>query len=143
MEDPMDILANLNSIKERYGRLQNLFNEFCAQIINLQKEDARLDLLEVEQSGNILSITFLDRKIVAKFSSSVDDNGGQKGYISCLLLSPTDDDKPKLIEKFSFNGQGNTNIETNNENDPYVINDRSDAIGIILNWAAISIKENF
>ena len=143
MEDPMIILANLNTIQERYGRLKNLFNEFCAQVLNLKNEDERLNILAIEQSDNILSIEFLDRKIVAEFSFLVDDNGGQKGYISCQLMSPTEDGNSKLIEKFSFNGQGNASLATSNEDDPYVINDRTDAISIVLNWAAISVKENF
>ncbi|RLJ20913.1 hypothetical protein DJ030_06005 [bacterium endosymbiont of Escarpia laminata] len=95
MEDPMVILDNLNSIQERYGRLKNLFNEFCAQVLNLKKEDDRLNIIEVEQSDNVLLITFLDRKIEATFSFMVDDNGGQKGYINCQLLSQKEDEKPK------------------------------------------------
>ena len=143
MEDPMVILANLTATNERYIRLQGLFNEFCAQILNLKKQDERLNLLAVEQSGNILTVEFLDRKMEASFLFFVDDNGGQKGYIHCQLLSLTEDGNPKLIEKFSFNGQGTTSISSNSENDPYVINDRKDAITIVLNWAAISVKENF
>ena len=143
MEDPMVLLSNLKTTHERYNRLQGLYNEFCAQILNLRKEDDRLAILSIEQSGNTLTVNYLDRIIEANYLFSVDDNGGQKGYVYCQLLSPTKDNMPMLIEKFSFNGQGTTDISSKNDNDPYMINDHNDAVTILLNWASISVKENF
>lgn len=141
MEDPMVLLSSPNTTHERYNRLQGLFNEFCAHIMNLIKEDNKFAIFAIEQSGNTLTVNFLDRKIEARFLFFIDDYGAQKGYIHCQLLSPTEGDEPILIGKFSFNGQGEASITTNNDDDQYTINDRKDAITILLNWATISVKE--
>lgn len=93
MEGSMVILANLNTMQERYRRLQNLKNE-----------DERFNILAKEYSDDIPLIEFLDRKIVAEFPFVVDDNGRRKGYINCQLISSTENGSSKLIEKFSFNG---------------------------------------
>lgn len=143
MEDANVMLNNIISIHNRYSTLQGLFNEFCAQILNTVERDERLTILNINQSDNTLTIEFLDRKIQADFLSFVDDNGGQKGHIKCNLICPTENNEPKLIENISFNGQGATNIATNNDNDPYMINDHTDAIAILFNWVTISTKENF
>lgn len=141
MEQTMTILATLNDTVERYNALQVKFNEFCAQILNTQKIDDRLSIFTAEQTENILLIGFLDRKIEVTYLFSTTDEGSRKGHIQCSLLSPTLNNEPLIIEKIGFNGTGTADIPAKDNGDKYEIQNREDAINILVNWISLSLNE--
>ena len=46
------------------------------------------------------------------------------------------------IHSFSFNAKGVTNIEVQNDNDPYEIHNHLDAVNILAYWLKQSLNEN-
>ena len=142
MEQAMVILGKLKTTLERYNKLQIRFNEFCSKISKTQKDDDRFSIFKVEQTDNVLHIEFLDRKIEVTYLFSITNEENKKGYIQCSLLSPTPNNEPLVIEKFSFNGEGVTDIPAKDNGDSYEIQNNEDAMNILVNWIYLSLNEN-
>ena len=142
MEPAKDLIAELISATDRYYQLLERYNEFIAQIKSLLTRDERLTDVKITRNPNdSLKITFLDRELLVTFKFSTIE-GPRAGYINCYLTPNYPETEMKNIHSFSFNTQGVTNIEVQNDNDPYKIHNHKDAVNILAYWLKQSLNEN-
>jgi hypothetical protein len=142
MEPANDLIAELRSATDRYNQLLARYNEFIAQITALLKADDRFIDVQITRNPNdSITITFLDRKLLVTFKFSTIE-GSRVGYINCYLKPSEPETEMKNIHSFSFNAQGVTNIEVQNDNDPYEIHNHKDAVNILAYWLKQSLNES-
>ena len=142
MEPTNDLIGQIVSAKDRYNNLLIRYNEFVAQITALLSDDDQLnDVVITRNTDNSLTIKFLDRELLAKFSFSI-NNGNRIGSINCYLMPIEPETEIKNIHSFTFTANGVTNIPVPNENDPYEIHNHRDAINILAHWLRESQNGN-
>ena len=142
MEPANDLIEQIVSAKARYNDLLIRYNEFVAQITALLTDDDRLnDVVITQNQDNSLTIKFLDRELLAKFSFSI-NNGNRVGSINCYLMPIETEAEIRNIHSFTFTANGETNIPVPNDNDPYEIHNHRDAVNILAHWLRESLNEN-
>lgn len=143
MESANNLISDIANIKERYDRLLNRFNEFVAQILAVKGEDVRFNDIEIIDKGdNSINIRYLDRELIARFTFFINADGNRKGYVTCYKVSGYPKPEPIIIHSFNFTAQGETDLPPNNEGDPYELQDRVDAVNILLHWVRLSVNED-
>ena len=142
MEPANDLIGKIVSAKDRYNNLLIRYNEFVAHITALRKKDDRLnDVVITRNTDNSVTIEFLDRELLAKFSFSI-NNGNRIGSINCYLMPIEPETMIRNIHSFTFTANGETNIPVPNENDPYEIHNHRDSVNILAHWLMESLNEN-
>jgi len=141
MESADDLIGQIVSAIDRYNNLLIRYNEFVAQITALRAHDDRLnDVVITENPDNSLTIKFLDRELLAKFSFSI-NNGNRIGSINCYLMPIEPGTEIRNIHSFTFTASGEANIPVPNDNDPYEIHNHRDAVNILAHWLRESLNE--
>jgi hypothetical protein len=142
MEPANDLIGQIVSAKAIYNDLLIRYNEFVAQITALLTGDDRLnDIVITQNQDNSLTIKFLDRELLAKFSFSI-NNGNRVGSINCYLMPTETEAEIRNIHSFTFTANGETNIPVQNDNDPYEIHNHRDAVNILAHWLRESLNKN-
>lgn len=142
MKPASDLIAELISATDRYNQLLARYNEFIAQITALLKRDESFTDVQITRNpNNSLTITFLGRELLVTFKFSIIESS-RAGYINCYLKPNEPETEMKNIHSFSFNVRGVTNIEVQNDNEPYEIHNHKDAVNILAYWLKQSLNEN-
>ncbi len=142
MEPANDLIGQIVSAKDEYNNLLIRYNEFVAHITALRKKDDRLnDVAITRNTDDSLTIVFLDRELLAKFSFSI-NNGNSIGSIICYLMPIEPEAKIRNIHSFTFTANGETNISAPSGNDPYEIHNHRDSVNILAHWLIESLNKN-
>ena len=90
-----------------------------------------------EPDKPLLTVRFCGKELRFCF-----DMVGEQGQVRCLVASPNDvDEEPKELSRFTFNGQGLTNIPPPagaRDADPLIIDSRRTACNIVANFLMVA-----
>ena len=122
-------------LQRRYVRLRHRFEQFVRCFLPGELRDFPIDGVEFspEPDKPLLVARFCGKKY--RFCFDMIDQGA-RGQVRCLVSSSNDeeDSEPEELGRFTFNGDGITNITPPPEGDPLPIHEGGAPFGIIVSF---------
>lgn len=141
MDSTQDLIKEFQSIQKRYEKLHGKYTGFVTEIMAAKENDPSLNGIDIDNHDtNSISIRYLDRELLVRFSFFIGQDGHRKAYLSCYSVKNTPDTQPVSMHEFSFNAQGAADIP-HDGGDPYDIGNRADAVNILFYWIRLSFEK--
>lgn len=124
----------------RYLRLRERFGAFLAGLDWLVQANCPIKGVVVAKApdGDACSISFTTVTIRLAFAMSISaDSGVPTGNVVCTLMAPAFQVEPPVIASFTFNGNGTTNFEVPQGEDP--VNMSTYAVDIALHLLGVAL----
>ncbi|MDL0431742.1 hypothetical protein QPM17_11420 [Marinobacter sp. TBZ242] len=132
MNSTGDSLEKLAQAQRRYGKFRELFREFQQNLSFFHGDRFPLKGIGVDhKDGELSNLSFLNRDYCIEFSMVCMD-GVLKGSITFYRL--IDEQTKNLLQRATFNGQGELDVKPTPEGDPMSIDEDSSCMGLVLDW---------
>jgi hypothetical protein len=136
IKDREPLYQGLIQAKQRYDKIRALFDGMQEQAKVIETPDFHLPGITMEPAGKAaFRASFLGSTIRVRF---VYDRGSGKGIVVVDDISDASDDAADVREiavelwRFTFNGQGETDLRARNDGDTYNLHSVTDCAEIVL-----------
>lgn len=120
-----EIYRHLTQISQRHDKLKKLFEEF-GTLAKSHLEDKSCPVQNVifdeDYSNDRFYVRFAGKCVRFAFSSDLASKGSGRAFVMCNLVDPVTKAVGTAVGKFSFNGQGNTELKLPPDGDEITVN---------------------
>jgi hypothetical protein len=132
---------DLNKARERYQKLSNHFERFCAEAQRLEDRESQIEGISVTRDGAGLTLGFLDRRIRVSFRFNRLEGKGEL-HVEDLSVRDREGWGPVTIGRVAFTASGETAISGGYGNKLINLEQPADCLTFALRFLDSALDKN-